>query len=115
MQSKQANDIYALLCATFPHNTILKEYYIRYENQQLYFDFFLKEYNILIEVQGRQHTEFVGHFHGDKQGYLASKRRDNLKKAYCEEHNLTLVLINYDEVVDSSNKLLEKIQESLEK
>jgi hypothetical protein len=114
MQSKQANDIYSLLVKIFPHGNIAKEYYIKYNGQQLFFDFFLKDYNILIEVQGRQHTEYVNHFHGDKEGFLESKKRDNLKKAYCEEQNLSLVVINYDEVVDTIDKLLEKMNNALE-
>jgi very-short-patch-repair endonuclease len=114
MQSKQANDIYTMLVDLFPHGTILKEHYVKYAGQQLFFDFFLKDYNILVEVQGRQHTEYVNHFHGDKEGFLESKKRDNLKKAYCEDQNLSLVLINYDEVIDTPDKMLEKINSALE-
>jgi len=114
MQSKQANTIYTLLIDSFPHSTVIKEFYIKFGGQQLYFDFFIKDYNILVEVQGRQHAEYVSHFHGDKQGFLESKKRDNLKKAYCEENNLTLVCINYDEDIDTTTKLLEKINSALE-
>lgn len=110
--SKQASDIYDLLVKTFPHLTILKEHYVRYKGQQLFFDFFIKNCNILIEVQGRQHSEYVGHFHGDKSGFIASKKRDNLKIAYCEENNLTLLAINYNEKIETEADLLRKISEA---
>jgi len=112
--SKQADDIYALLIETFSHLNIIKEHYVRYKGQQLFFDFFIKNYNILIEVQGRQHSEYVSHFHGDKKGFVESKKRDNMKIAYCADNNISLVTINYNEMVDSPDKLLEKIHASLE-
>ena len=48
---------------------------------------------MLIEIQGRQHDGFVKHFHGDREGFLASKKRDNLKKEYCEKQNFVLIEI----------------------
>ena len=112
--SKQSDYMYELLTKSFPHSIITKEFSLKYKGQQLYFDYFIKNYNILIEVQGRQHSEYVKHFHGDKQGFLESKKRDNLKKSYCEENNLTLVTINFDESIDSVDKMLEKIHKALE-
>lgn len=111
--SNQSEHIYLLLKSTFPYCNIIKEYSVKYQNQQLYFDIYLKEYNLLFEIQGRQHSEFVSHFHGDKQGYIASKKRDNLKIAYCEENNLTLIAINYDEVINTKEDILKKINEAI--
>lgn len=113
--SKQADDIYDLLIKTFPHLTIIKEHYVRYKGQQLFFDFFIKNYNILIEVQGRQHSEYVEHFHGDRLGFIASKKRDNLKIAYCEDNNLTFIVINYNEKIETGAELLRKINEVMSK
>lgn len=110
--SKLANDTYALLRRVFPHHTIMLEYYVRYKGAQLFFDFFIKELNVLIEVQGRQHDEYVAHFHGDREGYLASKRRDNLKKEYCETNGVVLI-----EVRNKLNKrsLLRSIRKGMTK
>jgi len=112
--SKQADAIYDLLIQTFPHLTISKEYYVRYKGQQLFFDFFIKNYNILIEVQGRQHSEYVSHFHGDKKGFVESRKRDNMKLAYCEDNNFSLVIINYNELIENKDQLLTKIHAALE-
>jgi len=107
--SKQSFSIYELLIESFKYCTVLKEYYINYKGQQLFFDFYLKEYNLLFEIQGRQHSEYIEHFHGDKQGFISSKKRDNLKVQYCEENNFTLITINYDEKIETEQDLIEKI------
>lgn len=91
--SKLSEDTYVLLKEVFPHHTILTEHYLRYKGTKLFFDFYIKELDVLIEVQGRQHDEYVAHFHGDREGYLSSKRRDNLKKEYCEINDIVLVEI----------------------
>ena len=95
--SIQSDKIYESLKAAFPHFRIEKEYYVYFKGTRLFFDFFIKELWVAIEVQGRQHNEFVQHFHGDRDGFIKSKRRDNLKKEYCESAEIDLVAINYDE------------------
>jgi len=95
--SEQADKIYELLKQAFPFFRIEKEYYVYFKGQRLFFDFFIKELWVAVEVQGRQHTEFVKHFHGDRDGFIKSKRRDNLKREYCETAEVDLIAINYDE------------------
>jgi len=104
--SKLSNKVYNLLQELFPHNSIQKEYYVKFKGSRLFFDFFIKELSVVIEVQGRQHSEYIKHFHVDREGFLASKRRDNLKKEYCEQHDLVLVEIEDD---ISKDDMLEKI------
>ena len=78
---------------------VRKEIYVPFKGQRLYFDFFIKEIGVYVEVQGRQHTEFVKHFHGDKEAFKAQKMRDNLKRQYVEENGECLVRFNYDEKI----------------
>jgi hypothetical protein len=69
---------------------------------------------VLVEVQGRQHTEYVEHFHGSKEAFRQQRRRDNLKIQYVEEQgNLTLVRFNYDEKI-TEELVLAKICAGLE-
>jgi len=91
--SKLAEEVKDFLKGLFPHYIISEEHFVKYNGHKLFFDFYIKELDLLIEVQGRQHDEFVAHFHGDREGYFLSKRRDNAKKAYCQEHGLKLVEI----------------------
>jgi very-short-patch-repair endonuclease len=114
MKSKQANDVYAILKETFPNNVILKEHYVRFKYTRLFFDFYIKDLGVLIEVQGRQHTEYVDHFHGSKEAFRQQKHRDNLKIQYVEERgDITLVRFNYDEKI-TKDLVLEKICRGLE-
>lgn len=100
--SKIANEVYDVLNEMFPRlsgQRVSKEIYINYKGQRLYFDFFIKEIGVYVEVQGRQHTEFVKHFHGDKEAFRSQKMRDNLKIQYVEENGQCLVRFNYNEKI----------------
>lgn len=63
----------------------------------LYADFFLPLRKLMIEVNGRQHTEYVRFFHGDKNNYKKSLARDKNKIAWCELNNIRIVYLNHDE------------------
>lgn len=114
--SKIANNIHDILDEMFPKlsaNRVVEEIYINYKGQKLFFDFFVKELGVYIEVQGRQHTEFVKHFHGDKATFNAQKMRDNLKIQYVEENDKCLVRFNYNEKITKAlvRKKLNKVLE----
>lgn len=98
--SKQANEIYDVLIKLFPLGTVMKEEYVNYNGTRLFFDFYIKDMGVLIEVQGRQHTKFVKHFHGNKKAFDKQKLRDNFKIAYVQdEGNLCLVRFYYNEKI----------------
>ncbi len=112
-----ANKVYDILNEMFPRLSaprIVREIYINYKGQKLFFDFLVKELGVYVEVQGRQHLEFVKHFHGDKEAFKAQKMRDNLKIQYVEENDKCLVRFNYNEKITKAlvrkkiNKVLEE-------
>jgi hypothetical protein len=114
--SRIADKIYGILNSMFPRLSaprVSKEIYIHYKGQKLFFDFFVKELGVYVEVQGRQHTEFVKHFHGDKEALQSQKMRDNLKIQYVDEHGQCLVRFNFNEKITPAlvrkkiNKVLE--------
>lgn len=51
----------------------------------------------LLEYHGRQHFEFVQHFHGDREGWLAAQERDNQKVWLSQRLGIPLVVFRYDE------------------
>jgi len=106
--SELSDKVYNLLKEVFPHNVILKEHYVNYKSNRLFFDFYLKDLSVLFECQGQQHEKFIQHFHSDRSGFLASVKRDNLKIEYTETNKIPFVIINYDEKIDK-NMLLKKI------
>lgn len=110
--SKFAEDVYTILKQIFPHFTIIKEHYVKYKNTRLFFDFWVKELNILFEVQGQQHQEFNKHFHGDANGFIASKKRDNLKKEWIEKKDFHLVEIFPNDKLEKFS-LLRKIYKEI--
>lgn len=58
------------------------------------FDFYLPDYNILIEYQGRQHYESINYF-GGEEAFGKRMYHDNIKRDYCRNNNLTLLEIPY--------------------
>lgn len=60
------------------------------EGNYLKLDFYLPEYKIGIECQGRQHFEPVNKFGGEEQFY-ENRERDKRKLNMCKEHNIDLL------------------------
>lgn len=83
-----------------------------YYKQQLPFDFYLKEYNICIEVQGEQHykvVNFCGNKEKSKKAFELQKKKDNIKREYCRSHNIRLIELKYDEIRKAKYNLLNNI------
>jgi len=100
--SEIADKIYDILVEMFPRLSaprVTKEIYVNYKGQKLFFDFLIKELGVYVEVQGRQHTKFVKHFHGTREAFMAQKARDNLKIQYVDENGKCLIRFHYDEKI----------------
>ena len=78
------------------------------DEAELPFDFKIKKGNFLIEVQGEQHERPVT-FGGmtkeqaEKQFHL-QKRRDKIKKDFCNKHNIPLLEVWYYEIKNNTYK-----------
>ncbi len=111
--SKIADTTYEVLSGLYPSDNIEQEYYVRYKNNRLFFDFRIRSLRLLVEVQGEQHFKYNKHFHNTIENFYAQKRRDGLKVEYCEENDLTLVYF-YDKVDKITEELiLERIYEAM--
>ena len=77
-------------------------------------DFYLPDYNIAIECQGRQHYIPIDIFGGEKQ-LIKQKELDNNKMNKCKQHNIKLLYysnlgIKYpNDVFEDKDKLIEEI------
>ena len=90
-------------------NKILTDNNIRFERQKrfkdciyirtLFFDFYLLDYNICIEFDGKQHFESVERFGGVVE-FEKNKKRDKIKTDYCKDNNIQLIRIKYDESIE---------------
>ena len=66
----------------------------------LYLDFLIDSYNLAVEVHGRQHYEYVPHFHKSRANYMEHKKRDVIKERWCEHNDITLVELKYSDDID---------------
>jgi len=71
------------------------------------FDFYLPDYNMCIEYDGRQHYQHIEYF-GDKNNFIYTKHNDKIKTNYCKDNNIDLLRIRYDENIEEKlNSILE--------
>ena len=73
-------------------------------NQTL--DYYLPEYNIAIEYQGRQHFKPISVF-GGEESYRKTVERDEKKFKKCKEHGIKLYYISFEK--DLPDTYLDKI------
>ena len=66
------------------------------DKSKLRFDFYIPSQNICIEYDGIQHFQPISTFGGQK-GFEECIKRDKIKTNYCQEHNIKLIRIKYDE------------------
>lgn len=99
--------------------TFLNKYKIRYITEYRFsdckfkrtlpFDFYLPNYNICIEYDGRQHYEIVKAF-GGMDAFIDTKIRDTIKNKYCENNNIKLIRIPYWEFDNIENILIKEFK-----
>jgi len=102
---------------------LLQQYGIKHEREKrfdwlkqkkrLRLDFYLPDYNIAIECQGIQHFEPIrfGSITIEKanQNLKYLQNNDSIKKQLCEENNLPLYYISYDDNVEEKfNQIISK-------
>jgi hypothetical protein len=74
----------------------------------LRFDFYLPDYNLLIEYDGKQHFNSISIWGGD-EGLKKIKINDNIKNQYCIKNRIPLLRISYlENVEDKINEYLSK-------
>lgn len=81
--------------------------------ERLRLDVYCPSYNLAAEYHGRQHFQYVQHFHGDKDGFFASQKRDERKAELCEEMGIALVVFRYNDILTEDavfDRLLDAIR-----
>lgn len=81
-------------------------------NKLLFFDFYLLEYNLLIEVDGEQHFSYK-HQHGKTdvekmKNFITTIKNDNTKNLFCSLNNIKLIRINTLQIKSGEYKLIIK-------
>lgn len=101
-----------LIKQIFPCNIVLEEVLLKgsktHNNKNLRADFLIPDSNLLVEVHGEQHYEFVGHFYKTQQDMFNAMLRDKIKKEWCENNNIELIILPYNEDDDEWSKRLKR-------
>lgn len=101
-----------LMKQLLPGEEIISEYHI---GERLRLDVYCPGYKLAAEYHGRQHFEFVQHFHDDKYGFRASQDRDQRKQELCNENGILLVVFRHtDELTENAvfSRLLAALQDA---
>ena len=70
---------------------------------RLSFDFYNANKKIALEVDGKQHYQYVPHFHGgNRSKFLGQLQRDEKKELFCEINNIKLVRILESDMLSKS-------------
>jgi very-short-patch-repair endonuclease len=97
-------------------NIFLKENKYSFKSQYIFpmlpkkrFDFYIEEFNLVIEYDGIQHFKAVKYF-GGEAALQKTQERDRIKNQYCEENNINLLRIPYWEFNNIEKLIQEKIE-----
>ena len=107
----------------------LINYSIKYKIQYTYndcksirtlpFDFYLPDYNILIEYDGEQHfkpRDFKGEgYNKALNNFIGIKVRDTIKNIYCKNNNIKLIRIPYWYLDDIETILINELNINIQK
>ena len=78
-------------------------------NGKLSYDFYLPQYNLLVEVQGEQHERPIRQFGGEEQ-FQKQIEHDKRKREYAKSHGYKLLEIwyyDYNNIEEILNRELE--------
>ena len=67
-------------------------------NIPLRYDFYLPDYNILIEYDGKQHFEYTGYGWSTEENLKKTQQRDKIKNEYANKNNICLIRIPYTDL-----------------
>ena len=100
--------------------SIFKKYNYIYEPQKRFndsrakyalpFDFYLPDYNLIIEIMGEQHEHPIDHF-GGEESFERCIVHDKIKRDYLKAHNIHILDIWYYDFNKMEELILNKIQE----
>lgn len=105
--SKDQRILYDFLVELYPQYEVIYEFPLFDLNQRI--DLFIPYLGIAVEYNGRQHYEFIEHFHKDLSGFESSKLQDSKKSNYLVEKGIKLLCVDYNNMVNSKEELKERL------
>ena len=110
--------VVGLIREAFPNFTVYEDHPVKVRlsgrDSTLYVDIVVKELNLAVECHGRQHFEFVPHFHGSRDNFARARERDAAKAAGLVVAGFTFLVIRFDEeVAMEMSHLLARITQAI--
>ncbi|MCF7910866.1 hypothetical protein K9L16_04295 [Candidatus Pacearchaeota archaeon] len=68
------------------------------KGNKLRFDFWLPDYNTLIEFDGLHHYKPVNKYRRAQKTHKNTKINDEIKNLFCKENNINLIRISYKDI-----------------
>lgn len=100
---------YKVLLDMFPHSSVLRQYTfpkcISSKGYMLRFDFYIPQLNLLIQVDGSQHTDVCNPYYRSQQ-----VANDNVKQIYADQNNIQLMRV----ITTPSHTFQRRLRELLE-
>jgi hypothetical protein len=76
-------------------------------------DGFCEDLRLAFEYQGKQHYEYIPHFHRNEGDFERQQERDKLKLELCKKHNIDVLIIPHTLTYQNENELRIFIKEEL--
>jgi|TARA_R100000479_G_scaffold162379_1_gene100416 hypothetical protein len=106
-KSRVQNSVKLYLKKYWAHDIVFEEFPL--VGTRMTFDFYNATKNIIIEVQGRQHTKYVPFMHANsKINYLKQLKRDEDKMKFCEINEISFFeYFDGENCLDDLDKMLD--------
>lgn len=92
---------FAVLRELFPDFTVTEEESLEVEvagrKTTVFVDLMVRELNLAIECHGRQHFEYVEHFHGTQTAFRVAQQRDEAKAKAIIGSGKSYLVVRFDE------------------
>lgn len=98
--------LYNLIKNAFPYYEVITQYSPNWLGRQR-IDIFIKELNIAIEYNGKQHYEPITYF-GGREGFLKTVERDEMKRKKCKRNGCELIEVKYNEDLQKTVESIKK-------
>ena len=63
--------------------------------KNLELDLYNPELNLCVEINGKQHYEYIPYFHNNKEAFFNQRYRDEMKKTKCRENGINYIEVPY--------------------
>ncbi len=88
----------------------VQEYRIPEVIARLSYDFYIPKYSLLIEFHGKQHYEYIPHFHyNDEDNFLKQKNRDDMIRSNASQFKYRYLEFNYKQLKHMSKDEFEEL------